>query len=165
MPLCSELMSRPKKAVAGYRPERTTPGGPSRAGRGRQYCKLRWLLSPKPEFSKCIFELKMPRPVIWQRFTSTNSCHEPPLPYGVVGCRRGPSSIASEVAFTKAASDSNGHNVGRAHSSPYLGSGFLERFRGVARWRIRTGPRRKSSEQRRRLSSSGCRRQLFEPTC
>ena len=79
MPLCSELMSRPKKAVAGYRPERTTPGGPSRAGRGRQYCKLRWLLSPKPEFSKCIFELKMPRPVIWQRFTSTNSCHEPPL--------------------------------------------------------------------------------------
>ena len=80
MPLCSELMSRPKKAVAGYRPERTTPGGPSRAGRGRQYCKLRWLLSPKPEFSKCIFELKMPRPVIWQRFTSTNSCHEPPLP-------------------------------------------------------------------------------------
>ena len=34
---------------------------------------------PKPEFSKCIFELKMPRPVIWQRFTSTNSCHGPPL--------------------------------------------------------------------------------------
>ena len=45
MPLCSELMSRPKKAVAGSRPERTTPGGSSRAGRGRQYCKLRWLLS------------------------------------------------------------------------------------------------------------------------
>ena len=81
-------------------------------------------------------------------------------PYGVVGCRRGPSSIASEVTFTKAASDSNVHNVGRAHSSPYLGSGVLERFRGVARFRIRTGPRRKSSEQRRRLSSSGCRRQL-----
>ena len=79
MPLCSELMSRPKKAFAVYRPERTTPGGPSRAGRGRQYCKLRWLLSPKPEFSKCIFELKMPRPVIWQRLTSTNSCHEPLL--------------------------------------------------------------------------------------
>ena len=79
MPLCSELMSRPKKATAGYRPERTTPGGPSRSGRGRQYCKLRWLLSPKPEFSKCIFELKMPTPVIDQRFTSTNSCHEPPL--------------------------------------------------------------------------------------
>ena len=79
MPLCSELMSRPKKAVAGYRPERTTPGGPSRAGRGRQYCTLRWLLSPKPEFSKCIFELKMPRPVIWKRSTSTNSYHEPPL--------------------------------------------------------------------------------------
>ena len=79
MPLCSELMSRPKKAAAGSRPERTTPGGSSRAGRGRQYCKLRWLLSPKPEFSKCIFELKMPRPVIEQRVTSTNSCHEPPL--------------------------------------------------------------------------------------
>ena len=79
MPLCSELMSRPKKAVAGSRPERTTPGGSSRAGRGRQYCKLRWLLSPVIGIFQCIFELKMPRPVIWQRFTSTNSCHEPPL--------------------------------------------------------------------------------------
>ena len=79
MPLCSELMSRPKKAVAGSRPERTTPGGSSRAGRGRQYCKLRWLLSPVIGIFQCIFELKMPRPVIWQRFTSTHSCHEPPL--------------------------------------------------------------------------------------
>ena len=80
MPLCSELMCRPKMAVVGSRPERTTPGGSSRTGRGRQYCKLRWLLSPSPEFSKCIFELKPPRPVIWQRLTSTNSCwHEPPL--------------------------------------------------------------------------------------
>ena len=79
MPLCSELMSRPKKAVAGSRPERTTPGGSSRAGRGRQYCKLRWLLSAVIGIFQCIFELKMPRPVIWQRFTSTNSCHEPPL--------------------------------------------------------------------------------------
>jgi len=79
MPLCSELMSRPKKAVAGYRPERTTPGGPSRAGRGRQYCKLRWLPSAVIGIFLCTFELKMPRPVIWQRFTSTNSCHEPPL--------------------------------------------------------------------------------------
>ena len=80
MPLCSELMSRPKKAVAGSRPERTTPGGSSRAGRGRQYCKLRWLLSPVIGIFQCIFELKMPRPVIWQRFTSTNACcHEPPL--------------------------------------------------------------------------------------
>ena len=72
-------MSRPKKAVAGSRPERTTPGGSSRAGRGRQYCKLRWLLSAVIGIFQCIFELKMPRPVIWQRFTSTNSCHEPPL--------------------------------------------------------------------------------------
>ena len=32
MPLCSELMSRPKKAAAGSRPERTMPGGSSRAG-------------------------------------------------------------------------------------------------------------------------------------
>ena len=79
MPLCSELMRRPKKAVAGSRPERTTPGGSSRAGRGRQYCKLRWLLSAVIGIFQCIFELKMPRPVIWQRFTSTNSCHEPPL--------------------------------------------------------------------------------------
>ena len=74
-------MSRPKKAVAGSRPERTTPGGSSRAGRGRQYCKLRWLLSAVIGIFQCIFELKMPRPVIWQRFTSTNSCHEPPLPH------------------------------------------------------------------------------------
>ena len=40
-----EPFFRSKKAVAGSRPERTTPGGSSRAGRGRQYCKLRWLLS------------------------------------------------------------------------------------------------------------------------
>ena len=30
MPLCSELICSPKKAVAGSRPERTTPGGSSR---------------------------------------------------------------------------------------------------------------------------------------
>ena len=36
-------------------------------------------LAQSSEFSKCIFELKPPRPVIWQRFTSKNSCHEPPL--------------------------------------------------------------------------------------
>ena len=89
---CSELMSRPKKAVAGYRPERPTPGGSSRADRGRQYCKLRWLLSPKPELSKCIFELKTPRPVIWQRFTSANWCYEPPL---TVGSRAPPRSRRS----------------------------------------------------------------------
>ena len=34
--------------------------------------------------------------------------------YGDAGCRRGPSSIASEVTFTKAASNTNAHNVGRA---------------------------------------------------
>ena len=36
-------------------------------------------LAPSSEFSKCIFELKIPRPVILQRFASTNACHEPPL--------------------------------------------------------------------------------------
>ena len=35
--------------------------------RVRVDCILRLLLSPKPEFSKCIFELKTGRPVIWQR--------------------------------------------------------------------------------------------------
>ena len=56
-----------KEGCRGIRPERTTPGGSSRAGRGRQYCKLHWLLSPPPEFSKCIFELKPPRQCRMQR--------------------------------------------------------------------------------------------------
>ena len=51
---------------------------------------------------------------------------------------------------------------GRAHDHYLVGTTVPERLRGGARWRIRTGARHKSFEQRRGLSSSGCWRQPFE---
>ena len=56
-------------------------------------------------------------------------------------------------------------NEGRAHDHYLVGTTVPERLRGGVRWRIRTGARHKSSEQRRCLGSSGCGRQPFEPTC
>ena len=50
----------------------------------------------------------MPRPVIWQRFTSTNSCHEPPLKYGLQS-----SYLRQLRVHTEGLSNTQGHRRAR----------------------------------------------------
>ena len=54
MPLCIELMGRPKKALTSSRPERTMPGGPFRAGRGSTTA-----LEPHIGTGRCFFGRKL----------------------------------------------------------------------------------------------------------
>ena len=69
------------------------------------------------------------------------------------------------ISHAKTPSSEQLQHEGRAHDHYLVGTTAPERLRGGVRWRIRTGARLKSSEQRRGLSSSGCGRQPFEPTC
>ena len=51
--------------------------------------------------------------------------------------------------YTKNSDAESRQNEGCAHDHYLVGTTVPERLRGGARWRIRTGARRKSSEQRR----------------